>query len=58
MLENNIYNSLFKDLERFLTICNCEKFMNRESYKMFTMMVEKLNDQIEMLEIIKERDRK
>ena len=58
MLENNIYNSLFRDLERFLTICDCEKFMNRESYKLFAMMVEKLNNQIEMLEIIKEVDRK
>lgn len=58
MLENKIYNDLCTDLERFLSICECEKFMKYPNYNKFKNMIEKLNDQLEMLEIIKERDRK
>ena len=58
MLENKIYSDLFKALERFLKICNCEMFMNRDSYNIFVQMIQNLNDQTEMLEIIKERDKK
>lgn len=58
MLENKIYNDLCTDLERFLSICDCEMFMKNDNYNKFKNMIEKLNDQIEMLEIIKERDRK
>ena len=38
MLENKIYSDLFKALERFLQICNCEMFMNRDSYKILNHM--------------------
>lgn len=58
MLENKIYSDLFKALERFLQICNCEMFMNRDSYKIFVHMIQNLNDQTELLEILKERDSK
>lgn len=50
------YSELYIELERFLKLCNIADYTDRKNYKKFSNMVHDLNDQIYLLELIKNQE--